>query len=287
MNLRRIIWLASFHKSGNTWVRAFLANYFAPKGGEVGINQLFDEVVSDVRQDFFDQAAGRVFRGETFDDSIGLRPKAQRLIAAAKPGHQFVKTHSKIDRIGPVDLILPEVTAAAICILRNSFALAPSYARHSNVPIDCSIENMCDPKALTVFESQIFEVLGRWDDHVASWTGSRGLDLHVMRYEDLTADPERAFRALLGFLRAPVSDGKLRRAIRRASFESLQGQEAKQGFRERPGAMERFFVRGKPGGWREELTPNQVARIRAEFLATLEQWYPEMLAETEAAARPA
>ena len=51
--------------------------------------------------------------------------------------------------------------------------------------------------------------------------------------------------------------------------------------------MARFFVRGRPGGWREELTPAQVARIRAEFLPTLEKWYPEMLTETETAARPA
>ena len=53
MTLNRIIWLASFHKSGNTWLRAFLANYFAPRAGDVSINRLFDEIVSDVRQDFF------------------------------------------------------------------------------------------------------------------------------------------------------------------------------------------------------------------------------------------
>jgi hypothetical protein len=287
MNLGRIIWVASFHKSGNTWMRAFLANYFALKGVEVGINQLFDEVVSDVRQDFFDRAAGRPFHGAKFDDSILLRPKVQRLIAASKPGHQFVKTHSKIDRIGPVDLILPEVTAAAIYILRNPFDVAPSYARHSNQPIDKTIDNMCDPKALTASETKIFEVLGRWDDHVASWTGSQGLPLHLMRYEDMTADPERAFRGLLQFLKAPVSDGQLRRALRRSSFRSLQKQEASQGFRERPDAAEQFFVRGKPGGWRDELTPEQVARIRTEFLPALEKWYPEMLHETAAAARTA
>jgi hypothetical protein len=286
-DLRRIIWVASFHKSGNTWTRAFLANYFAAEGAEVGINQLFDEVASDVRQHFFDKAAGRPFKGQSFDDSIRLRPSVQRLIAASKPNHQFVKTHSKIDRIGPVDLILPEVTSAAIYILRNPFDVAPSYARHSDVPIDRAIENMCDAKALTASETQIFEVLGRWDDHVTSWTGSQGLALHVMRYEDMAADPERAFRGLLGFLQAPVKDGQLRRAIRRSSFDSLQKQETKQGFRERPGAMERFFVRGRPGGWRDELTPAQVARIRAEFLPLLERWYPEMLSETETAARPA
>jgi len=42
MHQGRIIWLASFHKSGNTWLRAFLANYFAPKAGDVGINRLAD-----------------------------------------------------------------------------------------------------------------------------------------------------------------------------------------------------------------------------------------------------
>jgi hypothetical protein len=287
MSLRRIIWLASFHKSGNTWTRGFLANYFAPKPGQVTLNQLYDEIGSDVRQDFFDKAAGKPFSGEIFDDSIRLRPKVQRLIAASKPGHQFVKTHSKIGRVGPIDLIDPAVTAAAVYILRNPFDLAPSYARHSNVPVDRAIDNMCDPKALTASDTRIFEVLGRWDDHVASWTEAPGLARHVMRYEDMAADPERAFRGLLGFLQAPVRDGALRRAIRAASFDSLAKQEAKQGFREKPDAMDRFFVRGRPGGWRDELTPAQVARIRSEFAATLEKWYPEMLAETEAFARTA
>jgi hypothetical protein len=285
MHQGRIIWLASFHKSGNTWLRAFLANYFAPKSGDVGINRLFDEIGTDVRQDFYNQAAGKPFRGETLDDSLLLRPKVQRLIAASKPGHQFVKTHSRIARIGPIDLIDPSVTAAAIYILRNPFDLAPSYARHSNVDVDRSIDNMCDPKAVTASETQIFEVLGRWDDHVASWTGAPGLPLHVMRYEDMAADPERAFRGLLGFLQAQVRDGQLRRAIRASSFKTLAKQEAAQGFRERPGAMKQFFVRGKPGGWREDLSPAQVARIRTEFLPALERWYPEMLAETEAFSR--
>lgn len=46
--------------------------------------------------------------------------------------------------------------------------------------------------------------------------------------------------------------------------------------------MERFFAKGRAGVWREDLTPAQVGRIREAFLPTLEKWYPEMLAETEA-----
>jgi len=44
--------------------------------------------------------------------------------------------------------------------------------------------------------------------------------------------------------------------------------------------MKQFFARGSAGGWREELTPGQAARLRSEFLPMLEKWYPEMLDQT-------
>ncbi len=278
---QNIVWIASFHKSGNTWTRAFLANYFAPKGKKITINELMSITTTDVRQDWYDKAAGKPFKGETFDDSIALRPRVQRMISASAPNqNQFVKTHSKLDRVGPIDLILPEVTAAAIYVIRNPFDVAQSYARHIVKPVDVAIDNMCDPKALTASETNIFEVLGRWDQHISSWLSAPGLARHLMRYEDMLANPEKAFRSLLGFLRVPIGDGQLRRAIRESSFKALQRQEKELGFRERPTGMDKFFASGKSGTWREVLTPAQVARIRSEFLPTLEKFWPELLEET-------
>jgi len=279
-DLQRIIWLASFPKSGNTWARSFLAHYFMPPEKAPDINHLYEFTTGDVRKDFFDRAAGGSYQGQDFDDWLTMRPKAIRLIAASKPGHHFVKTHCKIARIGPFDLIQPEVTAAAVYIIRNPFDVAPSYARHQGLDIDGAISMMMNPKALNTTPHMIFDVIGRWDAHIASWTGAPGLPLHVMRYEDMVADPECAYRGLLGFLRTPVQDGKLRRALRATSFDALRKQEEAQGFRERPEQMERFFHKGKAGAWREELTPGQVARIREAFLPTIERWYPELLAES-------
>ena len=285
-DLRRIIWLASFPKSGNTWTRSFLAHYFMPPGEAPDINNLRKFTTADVRQDFFDRAAGRPYQGETIEDWLAVRRKALRLIALSKPGHHFVKTHCRIDRIAGEDLIPPEVTAAAIYILRNPFDLALSYGRHLGLSIEDVTKNMAFDGAMNVTPSKIFEVIGRWDAHIESWTTAPGLPRHVMRYEDMTADPERAFRGLLGFLRAPVQDGKLRRAIRATSFKELRKQEERHGFIERPPQMERFFARGEAGAWREEMTPAQVAAIREAFLPTIERWYPELLEETaEMAAR--
>lgn len=280
MSLQRIIWLASFPKSGNTWARIFLANVLMPEGQAPDINHLFRFTTADVREDFFDRVAGGRFQGGTVEQWLAVRPAALRAIAASKPGHHFVKTHSRIDRIAGVTLIPPELTAAAIYFIRNPFDVALSYARHHSVDVDAAIDRMCDPNAVSGTPRGIFEMIGRWDDHIASWTGAKGLGCHVMRYEETLADPERAFRALLKFLGVPVKDGQLRRAIRAASFESLRRQEEEKGFRERPAGMERFFATGKSGTWRDRLTPAQIARLRTEFLPTLEQHYPDLVAET-------
>ena len=279
-DLQRIIWLASFPKSGNTWVRSFLANYFQPPGKTLDINSLRYFTTSDVRQDYFDQAKGGPFRGRTIEDWIAVRPKALRLIAAAKSGHHFVKTHCQVARIGAVDVILPEVTAAAVYILRNPFDVAPSYARHLSLDLDAAIERMATRLAVHANENRVMEFIGRWDKHIVSWTSAPGLPLHVMRYEDMLADAEKAYRALLGFLRVPVDEAQLSRTLKATSFQVLQKQEVEKGFGERPKEMKQFFATGAAGGWRDALSPAQVARIRSEFLPVLEKWYPEMLDET-------
>ena len=43
----KIIWLASYPKSGNTWVRAFLHNLLAGPGGEFDINRITEFGTSD------------------------------------------------------------------------------------------------------------------------------------------------------------------------------------------------------------------------------------------------
>ncbi len=283
-SLRRIVWLASFPKSGNTWTRVFLANYFMPPGQAPDINTLYRFTTADIRQDFFDRVNGGPFVARDFAHWLETRPKVLRAIAASKPGHHFVKTHCQVRRIAGHDLILPEVTAAAIYVMRNPFDLVLSYSRHLSEPVDQTITRMANREAMNTSGTMIFEFIGRWDEHIASWTDAPGLQCHVMRYEDMVADTERAFRGLFAFLRMPVQDGQLRRAIRAASFESLQKQEQEKGFRERPPGMKQFFSTGRSGGWRKKLTPAQVARIRAEFLPTLERHYPEMLEETAAAA---
>lgn len=279
MDLQRIVWLASFPKSGNTWMRLLLAHYFLPKG-EVDINSIHRFTTADVRQDFFDRAAGRPFKAKDIEDWLAMRAKVLPAIAASKQGHHFVKTHSLVGQMGPYHLIMPEVTAAAIFMIRNPFDVLPSYARHLSCDIDTALDWMLDRDHLNATPTGIAEVIGRWDEHAISWVDAPGLPIHVTRYEDMLADTEAEMRKVFAFLRLPVQDGQLRRAIRAASFKSLQKEERQKGFKERPTGMQTFFTTGTSGGWRDVLTPKQVGRVHDAFGSALERFYPELVSET-------
>lgn len=281
-DLKRIIWLASYPKSGNTWMRSLLAHYMMPPGKAPDINNLRQFTTGDTRQDIFNAAAGALFQGKSVEEWVRMRQKVIRLIAASKPDHHFVKTHCQPIRMFDLPLIPPEVTAAAIYILRNPFDLAPSFARHQSADIDTAIDRMINPDTMMGTETGIYDALGNWGDHVTTWTNAPGLPLHVVRYEDLLDKPARTMRALLkDFLRLPLDQPKLARAIKDTSFDAMKKQEEAHGFFEKPKGMQSFFAKGQAGVWREDLTPAQIDRLRLAFAPVLRKWYPDVLKDVE------
>jgi hypothetical protein len=91
---------------------------------------------------------------------------------------------------------------------------------------------------------------------------------HLLKYEDMRAEPEKLFSELLRFLGIPVQEATVRRAVKDASFESMKTMEASgRGPRYRssgldifggsdPANLESFHVRkGQVGGYREYLKP--------------------------------
>jgi hypothetical protein len=280
--LQRIIWLASFPKSGNTWMRTFLATYFLGDNRNIDINSLREFTLSDARHDFFMRATGGTHPADAdVPTYMRARVKALRLIAGAREGTHFVKTHQILDQVDGIPLIPPELTAAAIYIMRNPFDIVPSFARHTSASIDDTIAQMTNPANILGSTSGTYDILGRWDDHVASWTQAPGLPLAVVRYEDLLTNPRNGFQPVFDFLKVRPEPAKLKKTIRATSFASLRKQEDEKGFVERPAGMEKFFHSGRAGGWRDVLTDAQVGVLHREFRPALEKWYPELVAETE------
>ncbi len=266
-----IIWLASYPKSGNTWLRAFLANLFTGAEQPFEIDRLSDFTMSDMRAGYFEEVARRPIAQIEAPDLNRLRPEVHRYLASRQPHTVFVKTHHAIGQVDEVATITPEVTEGAIYIVRNPLDVVVSYARHVGLELDAAIEALNWEKNYLESRGRIvFQFLSSWSEHVKSWTTAPGLTPHVMRYEDMLDDPTAAFAALVEFLGLTPEDEELQRAIRFCAFTELEAQERKSGFRESSGTSEAFFRQGRQGAWREVLTPAQVDSIvqaHAEIMA--------------------
>jgi len=85
----------------------------------------------------------------------------------------------------------------------------------------------------------------------------------VVRYEDMLFRPLETFTRAARFLELPHDAPRVEKAVRFAAFDELHRQEAEHGFAEKSARASRFFRRGEAGGWKEELNPEQVARVIA------------------------
>jgi len=258
----KIVWIASYPKSGNTWTRAFLHNLFVGGEGAYDINKMDKLSSNEAATANFVRFDGRPWQEWTTSDVALMRPKAQAWIASTQPGNMFSKTHLAVMTAHGQATINLSVTAGAIYLVRNPLDVVPSFADHQGLSIDKAIEVLnLDNHEPPTTHTTVAEPMGNWSQHVESWTARPSPGLHVMRYEDMLADPQAAFGGLVKFLAIPATRQKLRLAIKNASFKELRRQEDRTGFWEKTQIQKNFFREGRAGGWREVLSQEQVARV--------------------------
>lgn len=258
-----IIWLASYPKSGNTWLRAFLANYLANAATPVPINDLPRHVLGDNLILHYEQLTGTPASELNDKDFNRLRPKVHEWLARSRPEAVFVKTHSVMRNIAGVPLITPPATAGAVYVVRNPLDVAVSFAHHYQVTYGRAVESLCtEGYVLPPSSGLCRQHLGSWSHHVGSWTEPPGPRPHVLRYEDMLAAPTKVFGGLVRFLGLPKDSARLKRAIDFSSFRELSGQERTTRFVEaRPDGRSRFFRAGQIGAWRQVLTEAQAEEL--------------------------
>ncbi|MDR3537180.1 MAG: sulfotransferase domain-containing protein [Acetobacteraceae bacterium] len=259
----KLVWIASYPKSGNTWMRAFLHNYIRRPDAPYDINSLTDLTASDVNAERFQRYDPRPPSQYTVADVQRMRPLVHRDLMALDSTLVFVKTHNARLVIEGAPLITPEVTAGAIYIVRDPRDVAVSYSRHRGRSIDDTIAFMAAPDAATGgSDSRIHERLSSWSVHVMSWTARPEPRVRVVRYETLLEAPETTFGSQIRWLGDDPLPERLSRAVQFSRFEELRAQEQAKGFKERVAeSTAPFFGKGQAGTWRTVLTPAQQARI--------------------------
>ena len=256
-----ILWLASYPKSGNTWLRVFIENLFRNSTEPAQINDLKVVRHSDNTYALFEQVSGRPVRGMSDSEIHRLREPVQKYLAS-QPETAFVKTHNALMLHEGRPLIDLESTAGAVYLLRNPFDLVVSFADHYRISHDDAIEAFASPHHHTkTTEQGIFQILGGWTNHYRSWFEVNNFNPLFIRYEDMIRDPVKSFGRFMRFLGLPKNPERLKRAIRNSSFGVVERQERHAGFKERSHVDQKFFRSGKVGGYRDILDERQIGRI--------------------------
>jgi hypothetical protein len=88
----------------------------------------------------------------------------------------------------------------------------------------------------------------------------------VVRYEDLRTDTLQTMRRLYATLGIPVGEGELAGVVERHAWENVP--ENKKG-------PDKPHRKATPGGWKEDLTPEQARIVEGLTVTILDEFYPE------------
>jgi len=262
---KNIVWLASYPKSGNTWVRIFLANYLNKTEQAVDVNNITVSTISSARRDF-DTFSGVLSSDLTADEIDLFRPDIYKNISNNEENIVFIKTHDANHKnINNIPLFPEEVTLAVVHIVRNPLSVVPSYANHFSLSIDETIKALNNKEnklsySVKKLTKQIRQQLFSWSEHYKTWSQTKAPYL-LIRYEDLKANPYETFKRLILFIYKEVDEEKLKKAIAFSDFKQLKSQEKKSSFKEKPIKAKSFFRKGTVNAWKEELTEKQVQQI--------------------------
>ena len=260
--MKSIVWLASYPKSGNTWLRVFLANYIYNSEKPVPINQIHRVGIGDSNSKAYRMVTKEVLDPTNPMQGARIRPAVLQAIVNNKADINLVKTHCENAIAYGVKLIPPELTRSAVYIMRNPLDMIVSYASHYGNTIDEAIEGIArKDNSLLGGGDTVYQYLGTWSNHVIGWSKARKFPVLMLRYEDMLKDPHEAFDRVIHHIGLPIDRDRLERSVRFSDFKLLQEQEKKTSFVENSDNQKQFFRSGKSEQWKTELNEDQVAQI--------------------------
>jgi len=266
LSSKKIIWLASYPKSGNTWFRAFLTNLFLDDDKTFDINELQGGPIASDRN-MFDEHTNLDSSELCYDEVDNLRPDVYREFASTLDEVRFMKVHDAYTYLNDGRAMFPhDVSLGCVYIVRNPFDLGLSFANHLNASVEKTVEYMNNPEFAFAsknnkFNNQLRQFLLTWSGHIKSWTEQDKIPFTVLRYEDMKDEPFREFSKAIKFAGLNFSDENIMYSIEQAKFENLKKKEEESGFREKNPKSPSFFREGKKSNWRGQLSDELVQSI--------------------------
>ena len=263
MKNNKIFWIASYPKSGNTWIRSFLSSYLYTADGIFNNFDILDKIIRFESKRFFSNIADSKDILATPGNISKYWIKAQNQIVSNSNEYVFIKTHNFCGEINNNPFTSSKITKGFIYVVRDPRAVAVSFSKHTNESLDQVIDSMLSDKPRYAMNTGGYpSFYYNWKINYFSWKKFSNLvPSLIIKYEDLFNN-ESFFKItkLLDELKIFKSDSvKTLNAITSTSFLKMSSLEKKFGFEE--SGKNNFFYKGKKDHWKNILNRKQVERI--------------------------
>ena len=261
--MHKNIFLASYPKSGNTWLRSIIGNFYN-FDKEFSLNDLKSIPLLSIKK-HFSEFENKVYinNDELHFDWISQNIIKCQNILNNKSNHlNIFKTHSAKHK----NFTNETVNAGFIYIVRDPRDVVVSLQNFSGKEIDKTIDEFLFSKSLMISTNGAQELLSTWELNVQSWLNYNSVSRLIIKYEDLKLNPKEIILNITKFLNKihrlniNLSDQDIDKIVENTKFNNLKKLEDKNGFDEAT-IHSNFFRSGTSNQWKDVLTNTQINLI--------------------------
>ena len=267
-----IIWLASYPKSGNTWVRVLISNIIKfDKIDFVNPFGFIDQIESYPNVKHFSTLI------KDFNNPDEIVPNwinSQNLLNLNK-NIKIFKTHNMLGSFGKHSFTDLNNTTGVIHIVRDPRNVVSSIKNHF------SLNNINDAKNFILAKNNwvygkdtgvLPTFISSWKMHYLSWKGFSNNNL-LIKYEDLLGNPMNEITKIYNYLKKffdlNLKSEDFNKILKLSSFENLKKKENEGKFKENLKNLEtkkiNFFNSGPLNDWKKKLDESLRNDLEKEF----------------------